>query len=124
MNTVKKEDVLFNKGIEAFNNRQFYDAHEYWEELWLNYKLSDSNFIQGLIQLAVGYFHLFNQNLTGARSMIKKCLKKIDPFQTARGIDVIELKSQICNVQKYFDNTVDTNDIIDRYIITLKVIHE
>ena len=124
MNTVKKEDVLFNKGIEAFNNRQFYDAHEYWEELWLNYKLSDSNFIQGLIQLAVSYFHLFNQNLTGASSMIKKCLKKIDPFQTVRGIDVIELKSQICNVQKYFNNIDNTNDIADRYIITLKVIHE
>ena len=30
---MKKEDVLFNKGIEAFNNRKFYDAHEYWEEL-------------------------------------------------------------------------------------------
>ena len=121
---MKKEDELFHKGIEAFNNRQFYDAHEYWEELWLDYKLNDSNFIQGLIQLAVSYFHLFNQNLKGARSMIKKCLKKIDLLQTARGIDVIELKSQIYNVQKYFDNIDNTSDIADRYIIRLKVIHE
>ena len=124
MDKVKKEDVLFNKGIEAFNNRQFYDAHEYWEELWLEYKLNDSDFIQGLIQLAVSYFHLFNQNLKGARSMIKKCMKKIDPFQTSRGIDVIELKSKICNVQKYFENMDNTNNIKDSYIITLKVIHE
>ena len=124
MDKVKKEDVLFNKGIEAFNNRQFYDAHEYWEELWLDYKLNDPNFIQGLIQLAVSYFHLFNQNLKGARSMIKKCLKKIDPFQTTRGIDVIELKSKICNVQKYIENIDNTNNINDSYIITLKVIHE
>ena len=121
---MKKEDVLFHKGIEAFNNRQFYDAHEYWEELWLDYKLNDSNFIQGLIQLAVSYFHLFNQNLKGARSMIKKCLKKIGLLQTARGIDVIELKSQIYNVKKYFDNIDNTSDITDRYIIRLKVIHE
>ena len=124
MDKVKKEEVLFNKGIKAFNNRQFYDAHEYWEELWLDYKLNDSDFIQGLIQLAVSYFHLFNQNLKGARSMIKKCMKKIDPFQTSRGIDVIELKSKICNVQKYFENIDNTNDIKDSYIITLKVIHE
>ena len=48
-----KEDELFNKGIIAFNNRQFYDAHEFWEDLWLNYKLEDAKFIQGLIQLAV-----------------------------------------------------------------------
>ena len=121
---MKKEDVLFHKGIEAFNNRKFYDAHEYWEELWLDYKLSDAQFIQGLIQLSVSYFHLFNQNLKGARSMIKKCLKKIDPFQATRGIDVIELKSKICNVQKYIENIDNTNDINNSYIIILKVIHE
>ena len=124
MNTVKKEDVLFNKGIEAFNNRQFYNAHEYWEELWLDYKLNDARFIQGLIQLAVSYFHFFNQNLNGARSMLKKCLIKIDSIEVARGIDIIELKSQIFNVQKYFDKINNTNDITDSYIIILKVRHE
>ena len=121
---MKKEDVLFNKGIEAFNNRQFYDAHEYWEELWLDYKLDDAQFIQGLIQLAVSYFHFFNQNLNGARSMLKKCLIKIDSIEVTRGIDVIELKSQICNVQKYFDKIDNTNNIATSYIILLKVIHE
>ena len=121
---MKKEDLLFNKGIEAFNNREFYDAHEYWEELWLDYKLNDAQFIQGLIQLAVSYFHFFNQNLNGARSMLKKCLKKIDSIEVARGIDVIELKSQICNVQKYFDKIDNTSNITDSYIIILKVIHE
>ena len=121
---MKKEDLLFNKGIEAFNNREFYDAHEYWEELWLDYKLNDAQFIQGLIQLAVSYFHFFNQNLNGARSMLKKCLKKIDSIEVARGIDVIELKSQICNVQKYFDKIDKTNHISSSYIIIIKVIHE
>ena len=121
---MKKEDILFHKGIEAFNNRQFYDAHEYWEELWLDYKLNDPQFIQGLIQLSVSYFHLFNQNLKGARSMIKKCQKKIDPFHTTRGIDVIELKKQISNVQIYFNKIDNTDYISSSYIITLKVIHE
>ena len=121
---MKKEDVLFHKGIEAFNNRYFYDAHEYWEELWLDYKLDDAQFIQGLIQLAVSYFHLFNKKLKGARSMLKKCLNKFDSFQGARGIDVLELKSQICNVRKYFEEIDNTDNIYDSYIITLKVIHE
>lgn len=121
---MKKEDILFNKGIEAFNNREFYDAHEYWEELWLDYKLNDAQFIQGLIQLAVSYFHFFNQNLNGARSMLKKCLIKIDSFEVARGIDVIELKSQIFNVKKYFDKIDNTNNITSSYIILLKVKHE
>jgi hypothetical protein len=56
--------------------------------------------------------------------MLKKCLKKFDPIEVARGIDVIELKSQICNVQKYFDKIDNTNNIATSYIILLKVIHE
>ena len=107
--------------MQAFNDRRFYDAHEFWEELWLEYKLEDANFIQGLIQLAVSYFHLFNQNLNGARSMLKKCLKKIDPIEVARGIDVIELKSQICNVQKYFDN-IDNTNVITSNDVTINVL--
>ena len=67
-----KETELFNQGIKAFNNRCFFDAHEYWENLWLGYKIEDASFIQGLIQLSVSYFHYFNGNLKGARSMIQK----------------------------------------------------
>ena len=78
------EIKLFNQGIEAFNKRCFYEAHEYWEELWLDYKLEDASFIQGLIQLSVSYFHYSNGNLKGARSMVLKCWKKFDIFLTRR----------------------------------------
>ena len=121
---MKKEDELFQQGMEAFNNRQFYDAHEYWEELWLDYKLDDAQFIQGLIQLAVSYFHFYNGNINGARSMIKKCLKKLKIFESSRGINVLELTSEIISVQSYFNDTEVTDNINDIYIITLKVIHE
>lgn len=73
---------LFSKGVKAFNQRRFFDAHEYWEELWLNYKLPDADLIQGLIQLTVGYFHITNMNLPGARSLFQKCLPKL---QTGMG---------------------------------------
>ena len=119
-----KENELFNEGIIAFNNRQYYDAHEFWEELWLNYKLEDAKFIQGLIQLAVSYFHFFNNNLKGARSMAKKCLTKFEPYQRVRGADVTSLKTQIIRVQNYFNEIEDTSIINDSYIIILKVIHE
>ena len=119
-----KEDELFQKGIDAFNDRCFYDAHEYWEELWLDYKLKDATFIQGLIQLAVSYFHLFNNNLNGARSMIRKCLGKFEGVEIARGMDINELKKQIEKVQNHFNNINNRSYIKDRYILILKVIHE
>ncbi len=119
-----KEEELFQKGIDAFNNRCYYDAHEYWEELWLDYKLKDAIFIQGLIQLAVSYFHLFNNNLNGSRSMIRKCLGKFEGINIARGMAINELREQIEQVQTYFNNISNNSDINDKYIVTLKVIHE
>ena len=118
-----KEEILFQKGIEAFNNRQFYDAHECWEELWLEYKLEDATFIQGLIQLSVSYFHYFNGNLKGAKSMIRKCLNKFDQYESARGIDIYQLKSQINDVKDQYDS-IDIPDNTDQYNIILKVMHE
>ena len=119
-----KEDKLFQQGIQAFNDRCYYDAHEYWEELWLDYKLDDAQFIQGLIQLAVSYFHFYNGNINGARSMIKKCLKKFEIYESSRGINVLELKSEIISVQSYFKETEVIDNIKDSYLISLKVKHE
>ena len=59
---VKKED-LFIKGLVEYNNQNFYDAHEFWEELWSDYKLEEPNLIQALIQVSVGYYHLSNLNI-------------------------------------------------------------
>ena len=118
---MKQEDELFQKGIDAFNDRCFYDAHEYWEELWLDFKLEDAKFIQGLIQLAVGYFHLFNNNLNGARSMMRKCLGKFEGVERVRGINIKKLIKQVEEVQIYLNNIEDISYIKDRYILTLKV---
>lgn len=71
-------DQLYRRGVLAFNSKSFYDAHEYWEELWTEHPLSDRKFIQGLIQLAVGCFHLTNDNLNGARGLFTKCLPKLN----------------------------------------------
>ena len=118
-----KEDALFQKGLDAFNKKRFYDAHEYWEELWLDYKLADATFIQGLIQLAVSYFHYFNGNLQGARSMAKKCLLKFEPYNTVRGIDAQGLKYKIRELENRYNEIDNTSYNIDTYIITLKVLH-
>ena len=102
---------LFLKGIKAFNNRRYYDAHEYWEELWIDYQLKDAKLIQGLIQLSVGYFHITNLNINGAKSMFNKCLPKLDLYkQNSRGVDVFYL---IEAVNKTIDNLNDIDHIED-----------
>ena len=115
------EERFFKEGIIAFNERRFYDAHEHWEEIWVNYKLKDAKFIQGLIQIAVSYFHLFNGNLKGARSMMRKSIGKFESFDIARGIDVLDLVGKIEKVRKHLEDIDKVSYFKDSYIIELKV---
>ena len=78
LNDIK--DQLFIEGINLFNDKKFYDAHESWEELWSEHRLKDDVFIQGLIQLAVAFFHITNLNLKGSRNLFNKCLPKLKKF--------------------------------------------
>ena len=76
---MKKEDVLFHKGIEAFNKRQFYDAHEYWEEIWLDYKLKDAllNPVEEMLVLEIALRLVYSD--------VKIDPKEIDFLKTIRG---------------------------------------
>ena len=120
----EKEIELFNQGIICFNNKEYYDAHEYWEELWLNYKLEDAKFVQGLIQLAVSYFHFFNDNLKGAKSMLDKSKLKFSDCSFSYGIDVKTLVSEISKVQKCYNSMSEKLDYKGLYRITLKIDNE
>ena len=107
----KIKEELFLKGLKAFNNHSFYDAHEYWEDLWSDYRLKDAKFIQGLIQLSVGYFHITNLNINGARGLLNKCLSKFDSYRpSSRGLDVDFI---IDSVKKTLKNLDDIENITD-----------
>ena len=74
------EEIIFLKGIDSFNDKSFYDAHESWELLWTEYALKDALFVQGLIQLSVAFFHITNLNLIGSKNLFNKCLPKLKKF--------------------------------------------
>ena len=95
------KDKLFIKGITLFNEKNFYDARESWEELWSEYRLKDEIFIQGLIQLAVAFFHITNLNLKGSRNLFNKCLPKLKKFPANhRNINLLEIIDSAENSKK------------------------
>ena len=89
-------DEYFNKGFDAFNNQNYYDAHEHWENLWTNYYFKDRLLIQGLIQVSVGYFHITNMNLKGANGLFTKCLPKNMRIENLPELVDIVNKAKIC----------------------------
>ena len=102
-------NTLFQAGLKLYNEKNFYDAHEKWEDLWSDYYLKDRLFIQGLIQLSVSFVHLKNNNLNGAKSLLNKCKQKFEGFDIQRGIDVKKLLISIEKVQDNYDH-IDSSD--------------
>ncbi len=64
-------DPRYLAGILFFNERDFFEAHEVWEDLWAESHGDERRFYQGLIQAAVGLFHFSGGNLGGARKQYR-----------------------------------------------------
>ncbi len=80
-----KKDRLYQKGLEAFNSGHFYDAHEHWEEVWLETPNPEKMFLQGLIQVAAAFHHYSRSNLQGTRNLLLAGLLKLDRFPEIHG---------------------------------------
>ncbi|MGA2668245.1 MAG: DUF309 domain-containing protein [Ignavibacteria bacterium] len=96
------DDILakFTEGIERFNNREFYECHDILEEVWYDVRGSSRRFYQGLIHLAVGFYHItMNGNARGALSQLNKGSEKLSPFAPEfQGVELSVLlqKVKIC----------------------------
>src|SRR5262245_7357559 len=66
------------KGIDLFNEGDFFEAHEYWEELWNVTSGSERLYYQGLIQAAAALIHHYRDKPRGARVFIGKSLEKLE----------------------------------------------
>ena len=73
----------FIKGIEQFNRREFFDCHDTWEEIWNESRGASRPFYQGMIQVAVGYYHALNGNFVGAEHLFSRAVTKLEHFLPA-----------------------------------------
>jgi len=85
----------FQQGIELFNSREFFLAHEVWEEIWMCESEPEKTFLQGLIQLAAAFHHYVRGNPDGAQSLLASAAVKLQRFApNHRRIAVAELRKQ------------------------------
>jgi uncharacterized protein len=67
-------------GISEFNAGLFFECHDTLEDLWHGTRGPARDFFQGLIQVAVGFYHLGNSNTTGGRSQFGKAMRNLDSY--------------------------------------------
>jgi hypothetical protein len=75
--------TALRKGALLFNHHLFFEVHEVLEAQWRKESSDVRPFLQGLIQIAVAFYHLGNGNFRGTISLLQDGLVKLRPHQPA-----------------------------------------
>ncbi|MGB8028487.1 MAG: DUF309 domain-containing protein [Terracidiphilus sp.] len=73
------------EGLHCYNSGEFFLAHEHWESIWLKCEEPEKTFLQALIQITAAFHHLQRKNTTGAASLLRGALRRLDAFPAAYG---------------------------------------
>lgn len=96
--------IDISDGIALFNDCDYFSAHDYFEDIWMDANRNEKEFFQGLVQVSVGCYHLICGNLKGANSQLKKGKTKLRLFEPS-----------YCNIE-----LANFNKKIDRLINNLE----
>ena len=67
-------------GIALFNGGSFFDAHEVLEDVWRELHGAEKDFLQAVIQAAVGLHHYSTGNVVGAQSLLARASRKLGDY--------------------------------------------
>ncbi len=82
-------------GVQQFNQQEFYACHDTLEALWMDSMEPEKKFYQGVLQIAVGLYHLTNQNWRGAVMLMGEGIYRLDYYRpNYSGINVEQLFTQ------------------------------
>ncbi|KAK4282044.1 hypothetical protein QN277_013467 [Acacia crassicarpa] len=79
------EDHNFDEAVALFNGRDYYKCHDYLEALWHEAEDPTRTLIHGILQCAVGFHHLFNQNHKGAMMELGEGICKLRKMEFQSG---------------------------------------
>jgi uncharacterized protein len=82
-------DPRYLAGAVLFNRGDFFEAHEVWENLWMDTAGPDKRFYQSLIQAAVGLLHFCNGNVRGAAKLYRSSKDYMQRYDSPHlGLDI------------------------------------
>jgi uncharacterized protein len=86
------DSTTFLQGVAQFNAQEYYACHDTLEALWMEATEPDKKFYQGILQVAVGCYHLGNGNQRGACILLGEGINKLQCYQPDyMGVDVERL---------------------------------
>lgn len=82
----------FWEGVDQFNQGEFYACHDTLEAIWMEAMEPEKSFYQGILQIAVAFYHLGNHNWRGAVILLGEGINRLRRHPSDfGGIDVDRL---------------------------------
>ena len=95
---------LLRRGIDQFNDGEFFDQHETLEDLWREETRPVRSLYQGILQIGVAMYHLQRGNHHGVVTMIARGTRRLRPFApVCQGVDVADLIASAARVLQAVD---------------------
>ena len=80
---------LLQAGIDLYNARHYWHAHEAWEAVWLDAPREQRSFYQGLIQVTAAFVHLTRSEYPGTVRLLDAGIEKLAAYPASYlGIDL------------------------------------
>ena len=85
----------FWQGLEQFNRGEYYACHDTLEAIWMEAPDPPKSLYQGILQVAVGIYHLSNQNWKGSVILLGEGISRIRRYDSDyAGVDIDDLLEQ------------------------------
>ncbi len=88
------------RGLELFNQGEYFEAHEALELAWRAEKGPVRELYRGILQIAVAYYKILHGNYPGAVKLFRRSRTWLGPFpDRCRGIDLASFRADYGRVE-------------------------
>lgn len=104
------------QGLNAFNQKSFYQAHEYFEDAWRETPDPSREFYRALLHISGGFFRLSQGKPEAASKFFQHALKWLNLFEPDHlSFDLNRLKDKLRTIICEIDNRKRPEIILAHY---------
>jgi predicted metal-dependent hydrolase len=93
--------VGLERGLELIRAGAYFEAHEELEDEWREAPAPERDFLQGLVHVAVAWYHAGRDNRPGCERQLEKAARRLGPYRPShRGVDVESVLAQVAGAQR------------------------
>jgi len=121
INSSKNVNLLVRDGIHSYNQKDFFVAHEFFEDAWRETIDETREFYRALLQISAGHFRLQQNRPRSANKFFKKALFWLEPFSEDHlGFNLSDLRKYLRLLINVIDAGMQPTTILYEHFETLQ----